>query len=214
MADETTDEQIPAMPEDFASTPHTEAWKRLQRSNRRASRIEADLTTERERAASLAAELEQTRAAAARAAELEREVGAARTEAQRWQQRIPLIRAGIEDDDVAELLIARHAATQAGAKEPIPLDSWLREHAAADKIAARLLPTRAADPTPPATAAASPDRGSGVVASEARGSKITRAEYLQESQRVQKMGGGYSRLMRDYLAQESQPVPDKRFWRD
>src|SRR5574343_768544 len=147
---EPTEEPIAAMPEDFTRVSHDEAWTRIDRTTRRAKRLEADLAIERQRAQSLAGELESTRQAAARLAEVEAELARTRSEAQRWQQRVPLIRLGVEDEEVADLLIQRHTATQAAAKEPVAFDAWLREHAPADKIASKLLPGKLAEPPQPA----------------------------------------------------------------
>ena len=205
MADEQTDDTAP-MPADFAATSHEEVWKRLRRERSARARVEADLEMARGRMAELEPTVSEVTTLRQRLAEQESAAAAARAEAERYAQRIPLIRAGIEDDDVAGLLVERWRASQGAVEEAKrkALDVWLREDAAADKIASRLLPAAPAAPQPPPPAP-NLNRGAEVTTTSAPTRKITQEEY----ERDRASGRGITELMRQYYVQEQWIRPEQ-----
>lgn len=162
MSTEDDDDQIPAMPEDFAAAPAEAQWKRIQRSTRQAARLQADVGT-------LRAQLAEATTARASLAPLEAQLAeataarqAAEARAESVELRIPLIRAGIEDDEVADIVIARWRRSQAAVADPAmrkPLGDWVTTDAHGDKVAAALIPGRKVDPPK----VGNPDKGTSTV---------------------------------------------------
>ena len=189
------DEPIPEMPQDFAAIPPTQAWERVQRERRGRARVEADLATTRERMGTLEAQLAEAAPLRERLTALEAELATERARAEAASLRVPLVRAGIDDDEVADLLVTRWRSSQATAAEDARQDlaTWLRESAPGDKIAARLLPGQAAEPKTPPRVNAGAEQ---VVAPSA--ARITREQYLAEA----RLNRGYTPLMIAYMEQE------------
>ena len=197
------DEPIPEMPQDFAAIPPTQAWERVQRERRGRARVEADLATTRERMGTLEAQLAEAAPLRERLTALEAELATERARAEAASLRVPLVRAGIDDDEVADLLVTRWRSSQATAAEDARQDlaTWLRESAPADKIAARLLPGQAPAPTEAPKAPPRVNAGAEQVVAPSA-ARITREQYLAEA----RLNRGYTPLMIAYMEQEGYPT--------
>lgn len=174
MADE---DDIPAMPADFASTPPDEQWKRIQRANRAKARLDADLATR-------SAELEAMRAQLAEAAPLKEQVAkltaaqqAAEAKAARLELRLPLYRLGVEDDEIHDVVLDRWAKTAGSGDKPVPLPEWIQKGALEDKIVGPLL--RKPDGST-AKRAGNTEAGAAATTTTTAGTVITREQFLAD----------------------------------
>lgn len=145
------DDQIPEMPADFASAPAASQWERIQRTTRKAARLEADVGTLRAQLAEATAARQGLAPLEAQLAEATTARQAAEARAEALGLRIPLLREGIEDDEVADLVVERWRRSQASveADKRKAIHEWIRSDGASDKIIApHLLGARKVDPTP------------------------------------------------------------------
>lgn len=143
MADD--DDTTAAPPADWQTITPDRSWAEVTRHRGAARTARAEAKAAAERVAALEAKLAEVQAAAQRATELEQQLA-------RTTTRLGMARAGVVDDDLAEIAEARHARyTAAAGKDALPLDKWLTGPAKEDAILGRLLPGTAAA-APPAAA--------------------------------------------------------------
>lgn len=170
------DDPIPEMPADFAASSPASQWERLQRQQRKTAGLQGELAVARADVARAASEMTplQAQLAEAKAA---REAAEARATA--LDLRVPLLREGIEDDEVADLVVDRWRRTQAQLDEAArkPIHEWIRTDGPADKIIAPHLAAARRDPaTLPPPRVGNPDRGTTTVVTP-RDVVMTEAEF-------------------------------------
>lgn len=195
-----------APPTGWEKTPANEAWKRVLREKAARTKAETEaaaLRRQLEEVSGKAANLEkETSSLATLRAELEAErVARAKAEA-----RIPLLRLGIEDDEIGELAQERWKRSQSSAAEADRVDfgAWLVEHASKDKILAPHLQKQAAavvkEPVKPPPAA---NKGTATATAPA-GTKITWEQVTAAQQRqIRERGAIYdTSLAHAYYMQE------------
>lgn len=144
MADIEDDAPSGSPPADWQTITPDRSWAEVTRHRGAARTARAEARAAAERVAALEAKLAEVQAAAQRAADLEAQLA-------RTTTRLGMARAGVVDDDLAEVAETRHARYSAAAgKDALPLDQWLAGPAKEDPILGRLLAPAAAPQTPAA----------------------------------------------------------------
>jgi hypothetical protein len=212
MPSDETDETIPEMPADFASATPDTHWQRIQRASRQKARVEADLRTARERLAELEGVAAKVGTYEAQIAEITAAREAAEARAASLELRIPLLKEGIEDDEVAGLVIQRWQVAQKGkpANEQKPLPDWIHSDAASDRLAAPFL-KGGGKPIEEKPKMGDPTRGTSAVV-QPDGVKVSREAYASRVRELAHLGDrAYDEpLISAYFAQNNIPRPGSK----
>jgi len=142
------DAPIGSPPADWQTITPDRSWAEVTRHRGAARTARAEARAASERLAAAEAKVAELSTAAGRVSELEAQLA-------RTSTRLGMARAGVLDDDIADVAETRHTRYAAAAgKDALPLDQWLAGPAKEDPIMGRLLGQAAAPPAPAAPPAA------------------------------------------------------------
>jgi hypothetical protein len=144
MSTEDDDGPTGTPPADWQTITPDRSWAEVTRHRGAARMARAEAKAAGERLAAAEAKVAELSTAAGRVSELEAQLA-------RTSTRLGMARAGVVDDDLADVAEQRHTryATAAG-KDALGLSEWLSGPAKEDPIMGRLLGQVAAPPTPAA----------------------------------------------------------------